>query len=37
MGATVIDGKRLAADLRAEIARGVAALKAETGTTPALP
>jgi methylenetetrahydrofolate dehydrogenase (NADP+)/methenyltetrahydrofolate cyclohydrolase len=36
MGATVIDGKRLAADLRAEIARGVAALKAETGTTPGL-
>ena len=33
---TIIDGKRLAQDLRAEIAAGVAALKAEKGVTPAL-
>ena len=31
-----IDGKKLAADLRAEIARKVAALKAEKGVTPGL-
>ena len=33
---TIIDGKRLAQDLRAEIAAGVAALKSEKGVTPAL-
>ena len=33
---TIIDGKRLAQDLRAEIAAGVAALKSEKGITPAL-
>ena len=36
MSATVIDGKRLAAETRAEIAAGVAALKAERGVTPGL-
>ena len=36
MNATIIDGKRLAADTRARIARGVAALKEEKGTTPGL-
>ena len=36
MKATLIDGKKLAADTRAEIARGVAALKKETGVTPGL-
>ena len=36
MGATLIDGKKLAADTRAEIAAGVAALKAEKGVTPGL-
>ena len=36
MKATLIDGKKLAADTRAEIARGVAALKADTGVTPGL-
>jgi len=32
----LIDGRKLAADLRAEIAAGVAALKAEKGVTPGL-
>ncbi len=32
----IIDGKKLAANLRAEIASGVAALKAEKGVTPGL-
>ena len=32
----LIDGKALAASLRAEIAAGVAALKAEKGVTPGL-
>ena len=32
----LIDGRKLAADLRAEIAAGVAALKAEMGVTPGL-
>ena len=32
----IIDGKQLAADLRAEIAEGVAKLKAEKGVTPGL-
>jgi len=32
----IIDGKQLAADLRAEIAQGVAKLKAEKGVTPGL-
>jgi len=36
MQTTIIDGKRLAADLRAEIAAGVASLKAEKGVTPGL-
>ncbi|MGN0833258.1 MAG: bifunctional methylenetetrahydrofolate dehydrogenase/methenyltetrahydrofolate cyclohydrolase FolD [Kiritimatiellia bacterium] len=36
MAAKIIDGKRLAADLRAEIAAGTAALKAERGVTPGL-
>ena len=36
MKAQLIDGKKLAADTRAEIARGVAALKAEKGVTPGL-
>ena len=36
MKATLIDGKKLAADTRAAIARGVAALKAEKGITPGL-
>ncbi len=36
MSATIIDGKQLAADTRAEIAAGVAALKAEKGVTPGL-
>ena len=36
MNATLIDGKKLATETRAEIARGVAALKADTGVTPGL-
>ena len=36
MSATIIDGKQLAADMRAEIAQGVAQLKAEKGVTPGL-
>ena len=36
MNAKLIDGKKLAAETRAEIARGVAALKAERGVTPGL-
>ena len=36
MSATIIDGRKLAADTRAEIAAGVAALKAEKGVTPGL-
>ncbi len=36
MGAQIIDGKKLAAETRAEIAAGVAALKAEKGVTPGL-
>ena len=36
MKAQLIDGKKLAAETRAEIARGVAALKAEKGVTPGL-
>ena len=36
MGAKIIDGKQLAANLRGEIAAGVAALKGETGVTPGL-
>ena len=36
MSARTIDGKKLAAETRAEIARGVAALKAEKGVTPGL-
>ena len=36
MSATVIDGKKLAAETRAEIAAGVVALKAERGVTPGL-
>ena len=36
MKAKIIDGKQLAADTRAQIARGVAALKAEKGVTPGL-
>ena len=36
MKAQIIDGKRLAADMRAEIARGVAEIKAERGITPGL-
>ena len=36
MKAKLIDGKKLAAETRAEIARGVTALKAEKGITPGL-
>ena len=36
MSARIIDGKRLAAETRAEIAAGVASLKAEKGVTPGL-
>ena len=36
MSAQIIDGKKLAADTRAEIAAGVAALKTEKGITPGL-
>ena len=36
MAAKIIDGKQLAANLRAEIAAGTAALKAEKGVTPGL-
>lgn len=36
MRAQIIDGKKLAAETRAEIAAGVAALKAEKGITPGL-
>ena len=36
MSARTIDGKKLAAETRAEIAHGVAALKAEKGITPGL-
>ena len=36
MKAQIIDGKRLAAETRAEIARGVAALKSGRGVTPGL-
>ena len=36
MSARTIDGKKLAEETRAEIARGVAALKAEKGVTPGL-
>ena len=36
MSAKLIDGKQLAANLRGEIAAGVAALKAEKGVTPGL-
>ncbi len=36
MCAQIIDGKKLAAETRAEIAAGVAALKAEKGVTPGL-
>ena len=36
MSATIIDGRKLAADTRAEIAAGVAALRAEKGVTPGL-
>ncbi len=36
MKATIIDGKKLAADTRAAIARGVATLKEEKGVTPGL-
>jgi methylenetetrahydrofolate dehydrogenase (NADP+)/methenyltetrahydrofolate cyclohydrolase len=36
MCATILDGKQLAADMRADIARRVAALKAGTGVTPGL-
>ncbi len=36
MSATLIDGKKLAAETRAEIASGVAQLKAEKGITPGL-
>ena len=36
MKAQLIDGKKLAAETRAEIARGVSALKAEKGVTPGL-
>ncbi|MBR1588461.1 MAG: bifunctional 5,10-methylene-tetrahydrofolate dehydrogenase/5,10-methylene-tetrahydrofolate cyclohydrolase [Kiritimatiellae bacterium] len=36
MSAYVIDGKKLAAETRAEIAAGVAALRAERGVTPGL-
>lgn len=36
MRAKIIDGRKLAEETRAEIARGVAALKAESGVTPGL-
>ena len=36
MAAKIIDGKQLAADLRAEIAAGTAELKATAGVTPGL-
>jgi methylenetetrahydrofolate dehydrogenase (NADP+)/methenyltetrahydrofolate cyclohydrolase len=36
MSATILDGKKLAADMRADIAIQVAKLKAETGVTPGL-
>ena len=36
MQAKIIDGRALAADLRAQIAAGVAGLKAEKGVTPGL-
>ena len=36
MKAQIIDGKKLAADMRAEIARGVAEVKAARGVTPGL-
>jgi methylenetetrahydrofolate dehydrogenase (NADP+)/methenyltetrahydrofolate cyclohydrolase len=36
MSATILDGKQLAADMRADIASQVATLKAETGVTPGL-
>ena len=36
MAAELIDGKKLAAETRAQIAAGVAALKAEKGVTPGL-
>ena len=36
MSATILDGKRLAADMRADIASQVAKLKAEHGVTPGL-
>ena len=36
MRATILDGKKLAADMRADIAAQVAKLKAETGVTPGL-
>ena len=36
MNAQIIDGKKLAAETRAEIARGVVALRAEKGVTPGL-
>ena len=36
MAAELIDGKKLAAEMRAQIAAGVAALKAEKGVTPGL-
>jgi methylenetetrahydrofolate dehydrogenase (NADP+) / methenyltetrahydrofolate cyclohydrolase len=36
MAATIIDGKAIAASVRAEVARGVEAFKAQTGATPGL-
>jgi len=36
MGATLLDGRRLAAEMRAEIAEGVCRLQAEDGVTPGL-
>ena len=36
MSATILDGKKLAADMRADIASQVAALKKQTGITPGL-
>ena len=36
MGARILDGKSMAADLRAEIAAAVAAMKAASGTVPGL-
>ena len=36
MSATILDGKKLAADMRADIAQQVATLKAEKGVTPGL-